>query len=85
MITKNIKHIIKQGESDRLEFKTSFGRETIETLCAFANSKGGTVLIGINDKGEIVGAQTTGETIQQWINRIKSSTSPSIIPDTEKI
>lgn len=33
---------IKEGESDRLEFKQSFDKESIETVCAaFANSKGG--------------------------------------------
>ncbi len=75
--------LIESGESDSLEFKTSFGRETMETLSAFANSKGGTVLIGVSDMGKIVGIQTTKESIQQWINQIKSSTSPSIIPDAE--
>jgi ATP-dependent DNA helicase RecG len=78
-----IETLIKSGESERLEFKTSFGREAMETLSAFANSKGGIVLIGINDKGKSIGIQTTQESIQQWINQIKSSTSPSIIPDAE--
>jgi len=78
-----IKALIAKGESECLEFKTSFGRETIETLSAFANSKGGSVLIGVNDKSKIIGVQITQESIQQWINQIKSSTSPSIIPDAE--
>ncbi|MDA3917571.1 MAG: hypothetical protein PF690_11440 [Deltaproteobacteria bacterium] len=30
----NIKALIAKGESDRLEFKTSFGKKTIETLSA---------------------------------------------------
>jgi len=78
-----IKALIAKGESECLESKTSFGRETIETLSAFANSKGGSVLIGVNDKSKIIGVQITQESIQQWINQIKSSTSPSIIPDAE--
>jgi len=81
---KNIQSYIKQGESDQLEFKASFGKETIETLSAFANSLGGTVLIGISDKGKITGVKPTRETIQQWVNQIKSSTSPSIVPDVER-
>ncbi|MCK5543450.1 MAG: putative DNA binding domain-containing protein [Spirochaetales bacterium] len=71
---KNIQTLIKKGESESLEFKTSFGKETMETLSAFANSNGGTVLIGINDKGKIIGVDTTQESIQQWINQIKNST-----------
>jgi ATP-dependent DNA helicase RecG len=49
MLTK-IQDLIKKGESECLEFKTSFGKETMETLSAFANSKGGVVLIGLNDR-----------------------------------
>ena len=60
---KNIQTLIKKGESESLEFKTSFGKETMETLSAFANSNGGTVLIGINDKGKIIGVDTTQESI----------------------
>jgi len=85
MTIKNLQIFINQGESEQLEFKTSFGKETIEALSAFANSLGGTVLIGISDKGEIVGTATTQESIQQWINQIKHSTSPAIVPDVEQL
>ena len=80
---KDIQALIAEGESELLEFKTSFGKETMEALSAFANNKGGTVLIGVNNKGKILGVQIMQETIQQWINQIKSSTAPSIIPDAE--
>lgn len=40
--------LIAQGESARVEFKSSFQKEVVETLCAFANTLGGTVLLGIN-------------------------------------
>jgi hypothetical protein len=30
---KNFKRAIADGESDRLEFKAGFDRETIQTLC----------------------------------------------------
>ena len=82
---KDLQILINQGESEQLEFKTSFGKETIEALSAFANSLGGTVLIGISDKGEVLGAKTTQESIQKWINQIKHSTSPSIVPDVEQL
>lgn len=42
--------LIEQGESETLEFKTAFGNETIETIVAFANQKGGKVLIGVAAK-----------------------------------
>ena len=71
------------GESETVEFKTSFGKEVIETLVAFANTKGGTILIGINDKGEVIGVRIGQETLQNWVNQIKQKSSPSIVPDVD--
>jgi len=69
-----------------LEFKSSFNNDVIETLTAFANTKGGKVLIGINDAGEPVKNIETGkESIQKWLNEIKQITEPSIIPDANII
>jgi len=84
-LAKRIDSLIRRGESQSLEFKTSFGREAIESLCAFANTQGGTVLIGVKDSDNISGIEIGRETIQQWINQIRNSTSPSIIPDAEHI
>jgi ATP-dependent DNA helicase RecG len=83
-MTETITEILKEGESEKVEFKVSFGKETIESLCAFANSKGGSVFIGIDDKGRIKGVESNQESIQNWINQIKNSTYPSIIPDSEE-
>jgi len=40
---EKIKNWLKGGEAERLEFKTSFNAECIESLAAFANTKGVTV------------------------------------------
>jgi len=37
----DIRHITAQGESETVEFKTSFSDEVIVSLVAFANAKGG--------------------------------------------
>ena len=55
--------LIQQGESARVEFKTSFQKELIETLVAFANSKGGLVLVGVSDAGQITGVDIKAETL----------------------
>ncbi|MEI6575565.1 MAG: RNA-binding domain-containing protein [Bacteroidota bacterium] len=69
-----------------MENKASFNDSVIETLVAFANSKGGSVLIGINDDGSPNTNFTFGkETFQKWVNEIKVKTQPSIIPDIEVI
>ena len=72
-------------ESDTIEFKSSFSVAVIETLVAFANTKGGSVYIGINDKGQVKGVDIAPESIPQWINEIKSKTEPSIIPYVDQI
>jgi len=82
-LTPDLENLLQQAESDTLELKTAFGRETIETLVAFANAKGGTVLIGVNDAREVVGVSISQESIQQWINQIKSVTSPAIVPEVD--
>ena len=81
----DIQRLIAQGESDVLEFKTSFGKDVIETLCAFANHRGGTVLVGVSDEGGVVGTNYGNESLQVWVNEIKQSTTPPIIPDVEMI
>lgn len=78
-----IKQLILGGESDVLEFKLSFGRDVIETLCAFANHRGGTVLLGVANSGKVIGVSCGDESMQNWVNEIKQNTTPSIIPDIE--
>ncbi|WP_045220389.1 ATP-binding protein [Desulfonatronum thioautotrophicum] len=80
---QRIHSLIQEGESQTLEYKLSFGREAMETLCAFANAKGGSVLIGVDSKGRIKGVQASWESVQQWINQLKGSTSPSIVADVD--
>jgi ATP-dependent DNA helicase RecG len=82
---KQIVDIIKQGESEVLEFKTSFGKDVIETVVAFANTRGGMILIGVSDDGDVVGTGRGDESLQVWANEIKQNTSPSIIPAVEKV
>lgn len=46
-----LNEFIASGESQTVEFKSSFDREAIESIVAFANAGGGTVLIGVADNG----------------------------------
>ncbi|MDO8951840.1 MAG: putative DNA binding domain-containing protein [Draconibacterium sp.] len=43
--SEKIEDLIKFGEGQNLEFKSSFNNEVIETLVAFANTKGGRVVV----------------------------------------
>ena len=81
MTGRDVQSLIALGESQTLEFKTSFERETIETLVAFANARGGVVIVGVADDGAVKGVALGKETLNNWLGQIKSATSPSIIPD----
>jgi len=80
---KKILELIAQGENEKVEFKTSFNDEVVETLVAFSNSQGGSIYLGVADNGEIKGLYLGNETIQNWINEIKNKTIPAIISDIE--
>ena len=72
---------LRDGESQSLEFKTSFDKTTVESLVAFANAQGGTILVGVSDAGVILGVTLGKETLNEWLGQIKSATSPSLIPE----
>lgn len=78
-----IKELIEKGESEILEFKEKFDKENIETAVAFSNLKGGVILIGISDRGEIKGVSVGKETLKEWVNKISQSTEPTLIPEVE--
>jgi predicted HTH transcriptional regulator len=48
--------LLKEGESETVEFKPSLSQmdKITESISAFSNTKGGTVLIGVSDKGEVL-------------------------------
>ncbi len=53
-----LKELICKGEGISTEFKTcrnSLSRDVYETVCAFLNRHGGTILIGVQDSGEVQG------------------------------
>lgn len=55
--------LIAKGESDTLDFKKtiSSASKIAKTISAFANHKGGRLLIGVNDNGRIAGVKTEDE------------------------
>ena len=79
----NLIELIKKGEDIGVEFKASFDKEVLETSVAFANTRGGVILIGVSDKGEIKGIQVGKETLKDWANQISQVSEPRIIPEIE--
>ena len=58
MSVELVKNLLKQREKTRLEFKeakNSIPRNLFETVCAFLNREGGSILLGVNDNGVVEG------------------------------
>ncbi len=64
-----IQDLIKQGEGIGLEFKSSLlnSESLAKEFVAFSNSYGGTLLIGVQDDGEIEESITIDE---EWVQNI---------------
>ena len=45
------------GESQNIEYKESWRDEYLKWLCGFANAQGGTIYIGMDDAGNVVGVK----------------------------
>lgn len=85
--------LIAGAEGGTVEFKETTGQleRGMETLCAFLNGTGGTVLFGVTDKGKIIGQEVSDKTkrdIAETIRRIEPFATIDIsytdIPGTNK-
>jgi ATP-dependent DNA helicase RecG len=57
-----IHELLDKGEGLHCEFKESQGKlpkSLFETVCAFLNTDGGYILLGVNDKGRVIGLDST--------------------------
>ncbi len=87
MSLQEIQRIVRRGEGEQLEFKRKVAHpnKIIREIVAFANTRGGSLLIGVDDNGSIPGVRSAEEeryglekAIQQWCR-------PSIDYDVEVI
>jgi len=79
----HIKQLIKAGESETVELKKSTGewKEIVETISAFANTRGGIILVGVDDNRKICGVSIGKGTVEDLTNKILSNTEPKIYPN----
>jgi hypothetical protein len=80
-----IRELIRHGETETLELKEKIGKpeEFAETAVAFANGRGGLILLGVDDHANTVGLDERDyeDTIT---NILRSHCEPSIIYRTDK-
>ncbi|MBW2239713.1 MAG: putative DNA binding domain-containing protein [Deltaproteobacteria bacterium] len=82
--------LIAKGESSFVEFKADtpdIKAETIaEYVVCFANSKGGTILLGVEDDGTITGLKGRFSEYGTWISdAVQGWVHPNIIVDYEEV
>jgi ATP-dependent DNA helicase RecG len=68
-------------ESHRIEFKSIWRDEHLKVISAFANSKGGQLIVGLNDQGQHVGLANSKKLLEDIPNKIRNKLG--IIPFVE--
>ena len=64
---------MKPIENQTLEWKQTWHDDYMKWLCAFANTDGGTLEIGKDDKGAVVPLDNPGELLEQLPNKIRQA------------
>ena len=70
------------AESQNIEYKESWRDEYLKWVCGFANAQGGTIYIGLNDDGNVVGVQNVKKLLEDIPNKIQSQLG--IVTDVNK-
>lgn len=71
------------AESQNIEYKESWRDEYLKWLCGFANAQGGTIYIGIDDAGNVVGVNNIKKLMEDIPNKIQSGLG--IVADVNKL
>ena len=81
-----LNQLVKNGESDRLEFKRSTGQRTeaAKTVCAMLNGLGGHVLFGVRSDRVIRGQDVSEQTLNHLAAEL-GKIEPPAFPDIETI
>jgi ATP-dependent DNA helicase RecG len=79
---RELVNLLKEGESERVEFKPSLSQtdKILECVSAFSNTNGGILVIGVRDTGEVIGVDIGKRTLESLANRIKQNTDPANYP-----
>jgi len=65
-------------ESEVVELKSKVIGDVCKEIIAFANSRGGTLYIGVEDDGTVTGVEDTDEAILQLSNMVRDAIKPDV-------
>lgn len=69
---------IKYRESEYVELKVQYVEDIRKEIIAFANTAGGTLYVGIDNNGEVIGLENSDAVIQQIANGLRDAVKPDI-------
>ena len=61
---------MKEKEHQSIEWKESWQDEYLKWICGYANAYGGTIYIGTNDNGKVVGIDNARDLLERIPNKI---------------
>ena len=67
-----------QYESEGIEYKSQMIDDIYKEVIAFANTDGGVIYLGIDDKGNLVGIDNVDETYTRLTNGIRDAIAPDV-------
>ena len=70
------------SESQNIEYKESWRDEYLKWICGFANAQGGSIFIGIDDSGNVVGVKNCKKLMEDIPNKIQAGLG--IVADVNK-
>ncbi len=76
--------LIKEGEGLTVEFKEHFTPRIDEDMVAFANTKGGVILLGVRDNRTVNGEKLTND-LKARINSVARNCNPPILPRIKQL
>ena len=77
MTKEDLELLIKEGEGLSVEFKEKYSPRIDRDLVAFANAKGGRILLGVSDQGKILGEILTNR-LKAEINDLARKCDPCL-------
>ena len=67
-----------QYESERIEYKSQMIDDIYKEVIAFANTDGGVIYLGIDDKGNLIGIDNVDQTYTRLTNGIRDAIAPDV-------
>ena len=65
-------------ESENIEFKAKLSDEIYKEVIAFANTDGGTIYIGVDDEGNVIGLENVDDSYTRLTNGIRDAIQPDV-------